>query len=334
MGSGASSKYLEEVPKEVSKASVEELAAALAAVPPDVRDKLAKHLDQPEAGADTKADAASGSKAPADDIPEEWGWPKKPYEPENLKEFVYTTTQPTLQENWDASLEARAIDSKLEDFIAEKAFANLLLNKEGTGEERKEWGIDPNAYKKGRWYRFLNYKGDCYVYVHNYTRDITANRPENFTDLTEEEKRRLKKLGTYIKELPREIEDIYKRKKAIPIVYGSAETCAALKTFFTYDKHFTLLDCVPLKRVNPKALEDSRKVIVNAMKYGTCLALCLGDHIPEFAEKVCVSKNRDTFPIATFKHGGLENEIVKAKIFREEDKESGQCMVRDGFRIA
>jgi hypothetical protein len=49
--------------------------------------------------------------------------------------------------------------------------------------------------------------------VHNYTRDITATRPENFTDLTDEEKKRLRKLGTYIKELPREIERIYDRSK-------------------------------------------------------------------------------------------------------------------------
>lgn len=38
------------------------------------------------------------------------------------------------------------------------------------------------------------------VYVHNYTRDITATRPENFAELTEEEKALIKKLGVYIKE--------------------------------------------------------------------------------------------------------------------------------------
>ena len=37
------------------------------------------------------------------------------------------------------------------------------------------------------------------VYVHNYTRDITATRPENFAELTEEEKALIKKLGVYIK---------------------------------------------------------------------------------------------------------------------------------------
>lgn len=35
--------------------------------------------------------------------------------------------------------------------------------------------------------------------MHNYTRDITATRPENFAELTEEEKALIKKLGVYIK---------------------------------------------------------------------------------------------------------------------------------------
>ena len=36
--------------------------------------------------------------------------------------------------------------------------------------------------------------------MHNYTRDITATRPENFAELTEEEKALIKKLGVYIKD--------------------------------------------------------------------------------------------------------------------------------------
>lgn len=207
-----------------------------------------------------------------------------------------------------------------------------MLNKEGTGEAPKE-GIDPNAYKAGRWYRFLNHSGECNVYVHNYTRDITATRPANFTDLTDEEKKRLKKMGVYIKELPREIERIYDKLQKIPIIYGSADTCEALKLYFTYDKNHTLLDCKNLKRINSKALEDSRKAIIAAMKLGTTLAVYLGDHIPEFEEKICVTKNRDTFPRAVFRHLGLDSDMVKERIYRDEDKEGGEMMVRPGFRV-
>lgn len=274
--------------------------------------------------------------AEAEPVPAEWGWPAAPFEPEDLKEYVRQATQPTQQERWDAQLEARALDSKLEDHIAEKAFANLLLNKEGTGEAKDTGhhaGIDPNAYKKGRWFRFLNYKGDCYVFIHNYTRDITATRPENFTDLTEEEKRRLAKLGTFIKELPAEIDRIYDVEKAIPVVYGSEQTCEALRTFFVYEKGGQLLDATKLRRVNAGALEESRRAIVNALTLGKTLCVYLGDAVPELAEKVCASKNRDSFPAGVFRHGGLESDLVRERIYRDADKEAGQCVVRPGFRV-
>ena len=158
--------------------------------------------------------SASGSSATAEEIPAAWGWPKEPHDPEALRLHVLEQTKPTQQEAWDEALAARSIDGKKEDFVEEKAFANLLLNKEGTGDAKKDRGIDHHAYEKGKWYRFLNFKGDCYVYVHNYTRDITASRPDNFAELSEEEKALIKKLGVYIKELPAEIERVYNREKA------------------------------------------------------------------------------------------------------------------------
>ena len=68
-----------------------------------------------------------------DDIPKEWGWPEKPYDVEVLREHVLSYTQETQQERWDAQLEARAVDSSLEDHMAERVFANVLLNKEDAG---------------------------------------------------------------------------------------------------------------------------------------------------------------------------------------------------------
>ena len=32
---------------------------------------------------------------------------------------------------------------------------NAVFNQEGTGEAKKDRGIDPHAYQKGKWYRFL-----------------------------------------------------------------------------------------------------------------------------------------------------------------------------------
>jgi len=282
------------------------------------------------------AETEDGAKDVEETIPEEWGWPTEPFQPEDLKQFVYQATEETHQEKWDKQLEARAIDSKLEDHIAEKSFANLMLNKEGTGDEKDSvhhQGIDPNCYQAGRWYRFLNHKGDCYVYVHNYTRAIQASRPPNFKDLTEEEKKRLAQLGTYIKELPMEIERVYANQKAIPIIYCSEECCEALKLFFTYEKGGQLLDATKLKRINVAALEESRRAIVNALKLGKTLCVYLGDIVPDFAEKICISKNKESFPSGVFRYGGLENDLVRERIYRDEDKEGGQCVIRPGFQV-
>mmetsp|Transcript_47891 Transcript_47891/g.113816 ORF Transcript_47891/g.113816 Transcript_47891/m.113816 type:complete len:328 (-) Transcript_47891:59-1042(-) len=273
-------------------------------------------------------------EATDEDIPKEWGWPEKPFDIEILKEHVLAYTKETQQELWDAQLEARAADSTLENHMEERVFANVLLNKEGTGADREgRDGIDPNAYLKGKWYRFLNAKGNCYVYVHNYTKDVTATRPDNFKDLTDEEKKRLAKFGVFVKELPQTLERIYDTDKAIPIVYASEQTCEALKSFFIYDKGGQLLDATKLKRINAKGLEDARQAIVNAMKWGKMLCVYMGDHICDFIEKICVSKNKDTFPIALFRHGAMDSDMVKEKIWREEDKEEGQLICRPGFRV-
>ena len=69
------------------------------------------------------------------------------------------------------------------------------------------------------------------------------------------------------------------------------------------------------------------------MKLGKMLCVYLGDIIPELGEKICTTKNRDTFPIGLWQYNGLNSEMVKEKIYRDDDKEAGQCVVRDGFRI-
>ncbi|CAE7744915.1 RE1 [Symbiodinium sp. KB8] len=310
MGAGAST----ELSARLGAASSEDVRELLAALPPAEGQKVAEAIqvssDEPKAAGDE------------DEIPPSWGWPKEPYDPEALRLYVLEATKPTQQESWDEALAARSIDGKKEDFVEEKAFANLLLNKEGTGEAKKDRGIDPHAYEKGKWYRFLNYKGDCYVYVHNHTRDITATRPENFAELTEEEKALIKKLGTYIKEVPVEIERVYTKEKAeaIPILYGSQTSCEAMKTFFYYNKNSTLLDATKLKRVNAGALEECRRAMVWSM-LGTTLCIYCGDILPDFQEKICISKYKDTFPLSLFMYGGMENELVRERLFRDDAPE-------------
>merc|ERR1711920_655807 len=88
-----------------------------------------------------------------------------------------------------------------------------------------------------------------------------------------------------------------------------------------------------LKRMNAKTLEECRSPIVNAMKLGKWLCVYLGDHIIDFKNKVCVPKNKSAFPEAVFRYGGLETDSIKSQIYLESDKESGQCIVRAGFKV-
>eukprot|EP00746_Dinoflagellata_sp_MGD_P166895 gnl/MRDRNA2_/MRDRNA2_97111_c0_seq1.p1 gnl/MRDRNA2_/MRDRNA2_97111_c0~~gnl/MRDRNA2_/MRDRNA2_97111_c0_seq1.p1 ORF type:complete len:420 (-),score=110.43 gnl/MRDRNA2_/MRDRNA2_97111_c0_seq1:40-1299(-) len=314
---------------ESAKEAIEKAMASREA--PEKAKPATKPADQAKPA--EKAKSAPAEEVADGDIPASWGWPKEPIEPEELKEYVKEKTKNTSQEEWSAALQARTEGEAIQDHAAEKVFANVCLNKEGTGDAKADEGIDPNAYLAGKWYRFLNANEDCYVYIHNYTKDITATKPDNFKELTDEEKKRLKQLGTYIKELPQKIDSVYNKIKCIPIIFASQETCEALKNFFLYDKGGELCDTSKLKRINAKGLEECRKAIVNAMKLGKTLCVYLGDHICEFEEKVCIAKNRNSFPDAVFRYGGLDNEKVKENIYTEEDKEGGQCVVRPGFKV-
>eukprot|EP00438_Fugacium_kawagutii_P020536 Skav202300 [mRNA] locus=scaffold60:57964:60804:+ [translate_table: standard] len=106
-----------------------------------------------------------------------------------------------------------------------------------------------------------------------------------------------------------------------------------MKTFFYYNKNSTLLDASKLKRVNSGALEDCRRAMVWSMKLGTTLCIYCGDVLPDFLEKICISKYKDTFPLSLFMYGGMENDMVREKIFRDDEKEGGQCPIRPGFMV-
>ena len=153
MGAGASS----QVAERLQGATAQDLRSVLQALPSEDCGRIQQAVS---ASASASATAATASE---EEIPSTWGWPKEPFDPEALRLHVLEATKPTQQEAWDDALAARSMDGKKEDFVEEKAFANLLLNKEGTGEQRKDRGIDHHAYEKGKWYRFLNFKGDCYV---------------------------------------------------------------------------------------------------------------------------------------------------------------------------
>jgi len=257
------------------------------------------------------SEEGTGTEVP---VPEEWGWPKEPYQPEALNAYVIKTSQQAEEERLLAmkGADIEGIDKPL----------------------MADSGVDPNAFKAGKWFSFMNHKGDCRLYVHNYTRNITALRPPNFYEMTEEEKRAIAQLGIFMMDLHGEVEKVYRNQKAIPFVLASEETCEALMTFARIDAKSRLLDTTTLRRIRPAALEDARQSIVYALKEGCTLWVWLGDNdMPNFEEKVCTSKNRDKFPMGLFTYGGLESKMVREKIYRDADLEEGECKMKPDFKV-
>lgn len=52
-----------------------------------------------------------------------------------------------------------------------------------------------------------------------------------------------------------------------------------------------------------------------------------------FAWNRAFHPREDTFPLSLFMYGGMENDLVREKIFRDDEKEGGQCPIREGFMV-
>eukprot|EP00397_Hematodinium_sp_SG-2012_P031010 GEMP01032884.1.p1 GENE.GEMP01032884.1~~GEMP01032884.1.p1 ORF type:complete len:341 (+),score=95.09 GEMP01032884.1:133-1155(+) len=203
-------------------------------------------------------------------------------------------------------------------------------------EDATEKPIAPKSLTSGRWYKMLNYDATCYVFVHNLTRDVTAVRPENFGEPTMEELARERKKGIPLQMLEDELKRARYNKQQTVCLLGTEETCQNIRTFFKY-RGF-VFDCKPLtsvitlrsKEKLEAVLEEARKTIVNAAKQGQVCLIHMSTHIPNFNDKICSHLN--LFPPEVFLFGKLKGPIMD-RLFKQEDKEAGQCVVRDGFQI-
>ncbi|KAJ3359367.1 hypothetical protein HDU91_004946 [Kappamyces sp. JEL0680] len=81
------------------------------------------------------------------------------------------------------------------------------------------------------------------------------------------------------------------------------------------------------------ALEELRKVLVNALKHGRTLVIRLGDTATDFVEKFT---GADTFPTKDlFCRAGqlFKTEEYWSRVVREEDKDQGQFVVKPDFCV-
>ncbi|CEM02540.1 unnamed protein product [Vitrella brassicaformis CCMP3155] len=243
----------------------------------------------------------------------------------------------------DANDYSKSFSGSKEMAAAEKEFATLVKDDKN---EASMGGVSEKSLTTGKWYRFLNAQGTCYLYIHNITKEITAIRPENYVDEPnttqqggDDDVNKTKEPTIQLRQLEAELERC-KNAQKIPLLLCNEETHDNVVTFFKY-KGF-VLDCRPLALGGIKtgtkveeALEKGRKTIVAALKNGGRLLVDIAFDCPDFKTKICTMKNKEFFPHQVFSFGKLAStKIVYEKLYRDEDKESGQCAARDGFEVA
>eukprot|EP01038_Epipyxis_sp_PR26KG_P011780 gene11780-15761_t len=120
-----------------------------------------------------------------------------------------------------------------------------------------------------------------------------------------------------------------------PLIIDNSEG-SRVCTFYGYQLDAIILDAKTLitdfyvkKRSLQDCLENARKILVNAMKWGKLLVIRLDSSVPDFLgtfndQKLDRNNTNDTsyFPIELFENGGKllrEDEIWAKRLFREED---------------
>ncbi|CAD7948322.1 unnamed protein product [Amoebophrya sp. A120] len=226
---------------------------------------------------------------------------RKIYDADELESYVREKTRIAAEKG-----QKNAIATVKEEKGAEGALERSLMDGDQFQTEIAEKGVQPESFKTGRWYKFLNFSGTCYVYVHNLTRDITAVRPENFTEPTAEELEQERKKGLPLTlVIPAELDKIGSRKK-IPLVFCTEETQEKIRTFMSYGRGH-VVETGMLKRISEFGMEHARKAIVNAMRYGMYLVIEIPLHICDFRDKVCIRKWEGYFPIELFTFKGCDD---------------------------
>eukprot|EP00607_Mallomonas_marina_P007044 CAMPEP_0182434526 /NCGR_PEP_ID=MMETSP1167-20130531/70259_1 /TAXON_ID=2988 /ORGANISM="Mallomonas Sp, Strain CCMP3275" /LENGTH=397 /DNA_ID=CAMNT_0024624501 /DNA_START=220 /DNA_END=1413 /DNA_ORIENTATION=+ len=252
------------------------------------------------------------------------------------------------------------------DTSAEKEAASIMRGDEDKSIkstiERDPYLIPPSFLnederhilrKYGRWCRYLGGAG-CYMYIHILTKEVVSIRPEEYEDelvnVTGEETGpntvltdKSNGLNTItITTLPSEIDRIISETKKTPFLLDGTKE-GAVRTYYSYKavlEDISML-LVPFAKSGIKRSdveERCRMSLVKAMKTGVIFALYLGsasiEHI-DCKKKFC---KKDVFPLDTFTNAGARLLEPKGNpryhsIYREEDLEHGQAIVRDGFRV-
>lgn len=207
----------------------------------------------------------------------------------------------------------------------------------------------------GKWLKYLSAEG-CFMYIHLLTRDVVSVRPEDYQEESsahEPTNGDQESGGEPIdvanglprvpaSDLPAQIEKIISEEKKTPLIIDRSAGQNA-RAYFSYKGLLEDVSCLTIpfgvsgvKR--EEIMERCRAKLVAAIKTGGTFALYLGEvniEHADFKTKLC---KKDVFPKDTFTHGGLkllgpDYDPGYKKIFRDADKECGEAVAREGFKV-
>eukprot|EP00981_Chlorochromonas_danica_P002209 scaffold437_cov168-Ochromonas_danica.AAC.26 len=284
---------------------------------------------------------------------------------EQKEEFAQAVFEAALKKDIaDGKIAEKAMDySKTfggteADHKAEQEAAAMLRGDEPNTNNDAEILIQPNMIHPsehtvlrlaGKWKKFLSTRG-CYLYIHSLTRDLVAVKPDDYIDLPDEQTNGQNEnsastdvdpsngLPTIpMSELPTMVDHIVKVLQKTPLIIDTSPT-ESVRTYYSYKANVADVSSlvVPYGKSGVKKedlMERCRHTLVSSMKKGQLFVLYLGGVTIEHADfktKLC---KKDVFPKDVFINAGkklLEPDYDPKykQIYREEDLESGQAVVR------
>lgn len=255
---------------------------------------------------------------------------------------------------------AKSFGGTVQDHTDEMEAANLLRGDNSLidlGILNQPDMIHPSEHtvlrQAGTWRKFLSATG-CYLYIHPLTRDLVSVKPDDYIEETTNQgdtgaavevevdpANGLPKVP--LTELPAMVEHIVKELNKTPLIIDTSES-EVVRTYYSYKANVADASqlTIPYGKSGVKTedvMERCRKVLVSSMKKGQLFVLYLGATSIEHADikgKLC---KKDVFPKDVFTHAGQallgpDYEPKYKRIYREEDLESGEAIVRDGFHTA
>lgn len=271
------------------------------------------------------------------------------------KAFAKDNAEKGKESDYSKSFSGSAADTK-----AEKDFGKLMSEDVDNSETIESCdptlspvvtADDSARYEElraaGKWMKLMGGAG-CFMYIHCFTHETVALRPEDYADedetIVEKEDPACGFCAVGKSDLMEEIAKTVETEKMTPLLIDNSEE-GVLTTFFSYKSILYDLSGMGLplserrkKKIKPKdEMEKLRQHAVNAIKNGATLAVSLGkvDSSCNF-NTLC---KKDCFPIEMFQQGGKRILTPSfpaprcAKMFREEDKEGGQVTFKEKFQL-